>query len=109
MTKKQEIEILRETISRLGPDSYCGPWLKGQLGAIESALESDYPPEAYALSPQDALQYCINKRAEAKRDADEIISGAQDYSEKTRKEANLWRDQIRAMVRRDLEAILNKI
>lgn len=109
MTKKQEIEILRETISRLGPDSYCGPWLYGQLGAIELALDSDYPPEAYALNPSQAIALAQSTIAEAKRDAEEIRDNARKDAERVKKDAADWRDQIRAMVRRDLEAILRKI
>lgn len=44
MTKDQELEILRDTIARLGPNSYVGPWLLDQLPWIESDMRSDIPP-----------------------------------------------------------------
>jgi hypothetical protein len=44
MTKNEELEILRDTISRLGPNSYLGPWLEDQLPWIESDMRSDIPP-----------------------------------------------------------------
>jgi len=76
MTKHQEIEILRDTIARLGPDSYCGPWLSGQLGAIESAMASDYSPACYALSPSEALKESMRLIQEAKADAAKIRADA---------------------------------
>ena len=109
MTKSQELSSLRETIARLGSDSYCGPWLLGQLGAIESAISSDYSPACYALSPSEALKESMRLMAEARLDAAKIRADALLDAEKTRKEAAIWRDEIRAMVRRDLEAILDRI
>ena len=44
MTKDQELEILRDTIARLGVNSYVGPWLLDQLPWIESDMRSDIPP-----------------------------------------------------------------
>ena len=44
MTKQDELDILRDTIARLGPNSYLGPWLQDQLPWIESDMRSDIPP-----------------------------------------------------------------
>jgi hypothetical protein len=44
MTKQAELDILRDTIARLGPNSYLGPWLEDQLPWIESDMRSDIPP-----------------------------------------------------------------
>ena len=44
MTKTDEITILRDTIQRLGPHSYCGPWLAEQLQFIEADMASDFSP-----------------------------------------------------------------
>ena len=44
MTKNEELSILRDTIARLGPNSYVGPWLLDQLPWIESDMRSDIPP-----------------------------------------------------------------
>lgn len=44
MTKQAELDILRDAISRLGPNSYLGPWLEDQLPWIESDMRSDIPP-----------------------------------------------------------------
>lgn len=106
MTKQQEIEVLRDTISRLGPDSYCGPWLSGQLGAIESALSSDYSPSCYALSPSEALKESMRLMAEAKEDAAKIRASAVADADRERKSGSEWRDMIKRQARESLESIL---
>lgn len=45
MTKSDEIAILRDTVQRLGPNSYCGPWLADQLQQIEADMRSDLSPQ----------------------------------------------------------------
>lgn len=45
MTKKQELEIIAEAASRLGPDSYLGPWLTQLLPELEQAMRSDTIPQ----------------------------------------------------------------
>ena len=49
MTKQDEINILRDAVKRLGPDSYCAGWLADQLPAIEQSLASDiFPSQTFA-------------------------------------------------------------
>jgi hypothetical protein len=69
MTKSQEIQIIREAIAKLGVNSYCGPWLADQLPSIESAITSDYPPEAYAFSIHEARIHADKIIGDARRDA----------------------------------------
>lgn len=69
MTKSQELEIIRETIAKLGVNSYCGAWLADQLPSIESAMTSDYPPEAYAFSIREARIHCDKLIGDARREA----------------------------------------
>ena len=109
MKKSQEIEILRDTIARLGADSYCGPWLSGQLGAIESAINADYPPEAYALSPADAFWESQKILAEAKKEAGEIRIRAERDASRERELARDWAGEFRQSVRNQLQSILAKI
>jgi hypothetical protein len=40
-TKSEEIAILTEAASRLGANSYCGPWLTSILPFIEREIRSD--------------------------------------------------------------------
>jgi hypothetical protein len=109
MTKHQEIEILKETIVKLGADSYCGPWLLGQLGAIESAMASDYPPSVYALGPADAARESQKILAEAKADAAKIRADAVAAASRERELARDWAGEFRQSVRTQLQSILAKI
>ena len=44
MTKSEELAILRDAAERLGPDSYCGPWLAEQLELVERDMLADLAP-----------------------------------------------------------------
>jgi hypothetical protein len=44
MTKAQELTIIKETIERLGPNSYLGPWLNSMLPSLKFDLRNDFPP-----------------------------------------------------------------
>ena len=76
MTKSDEIQILRNTIAKLGKDSYCGAWLADQLPSIESAIASDYPPEIYAFSI-----------TETRKQAEIILSAAKHASMKLERDS----------------------
>lgn len=109
MTKSEEIEILRDTIAKLGKDSYCGAWLSDQLPSIESALASDYPPEAYAFSIHEARIHADKIVVQAKIEAQEIEARAKSDAEKTRETACRFADSIRQSLKRDIESALRKI
>ena len=80
MTKSEEIEILRDTIAKLGRDSYCGAWLSDQLPSIESALSSDYLPDVYAFSIHEARIH-----------ADKIVAQAKNRSPRNRSARKIGR------------------
>jgi len=109
MTKSQEISILRKTIETLGHDSCCGPWLSGQIGAIESAINSDFGPEAYALSPTEALKESMRLIQVAKTDAAKIRANAVADGDRERERARAWAGELRQSVRTQLESVLAKI
>jgi hypothetical protein len=44
MLKSKEIEILQDTVRRLGPDSYTAPWLTSVIAEVESNIRSDFKP-----------------------------------------------------------------
>jgi hypothetical protein len=79
MDKQTEIQILRETIEKLGPDSYCGPWLAEQLDGIERDLRSDVYPTATIARSKDEAESII---ACARKRADEIMEGVLSRSRK---------------------------
>ena len=55
MTKLEELAILAETVQRLGPNSYLGPWLAESLPTLRGWIESDmFPPSAESLALQAA-------------------------------------------------------
>ncbi len=109
MTKSEEIQIIRDTITRLGRDSYCGAWLADQLPSIESALASDYLPEVYAFSIREARIHADKIVAQAKIEAQEIEARAKSDAEKTRETACRFADSIRQALKRDIEAALHRI
>lgn len=109
MTKSEEIQILRQAANWLGRDSYCGAWLSDQLPSIESAIASDYPPEAYAFSIHEARIHADKIVAQAKEEAASIEARAKAEAEKTRESACKFCDSIRQGLRRDIESALHKI
>lgn len=109
MTKSEEIQILRQAANWLGRDSYCGAWLSDQLPSIESALASDYPPEAYAFSIREARIHADKIVAQAKEEASVVEARAKAEAEKTREAACKFCDSIRQGLRREIEAALHKI
>jgi hypothetical protein len=109
MTKSDEIQILRETIAKLGRDSYCGPWLADQLPSIESAITSDYPPEAYAFSIHEARIHCEKIIAQANDESAAIEKRAKADSEKLREAACKFNESIRSDLKRSIESALQRI
>ena len=109
MTKSQELQILRETIAKLGKDSYCGAWLADQLPSIEFAITSDYPPETYALSIHEARIHCEKIIGQANDEADAIKKRAKADAEKLRESACKFNESIRADLKRSIESALQRI
>ena len=109
MTKSDEIQILRETIAKLGRDSYCGAWLAYQLPSIESAITSDYPPETYALSIHEARIHCEKIIAQANDESAAIEKRAKSDAEKLREAACKFNESIRSDLKRSIESALQRI
>lgn len=103
MTKSEEIQVIREAISRLGPGSYLGPWLADQLPSIESALASDYGPEAYAFSIAEARIHCEKLVSQALEEAEKTRARAKADAEAEREKACHFCDRARADLLRALE------
>lgn len=92
MTKKQEIEILHETITKLGPDSYCGPWLESVLSEVESEMRSDFLPTPSLWVTKKECADLVNA---AKLEAGKLVQDALATAER-----------MRAACRRDLDAAI---
>ena len=79
ITKKEELEIITETISKLGEKSYLGPWLLSVRHELESMMRADsFPCISLTEAKEDALK--IVKEGEQK--AEQIIIGAKQKAEK---------------------------
>ena len=109
MTKSQELQILRDTIAKLGQNSYCGAWLADQLPSIESAITSDYPPEAYALSIHEARIHCEKLISQANEESATIEKRAKFEAEKLREAACKFNESIRSDLKRSIESALQRI
>ena len=109
MTKSDEVQILRETIAKLGQNSYCGAWLADQLPSIESAITSDYPPETYALSIHEARIHCEKIIGQANDEAATIEKRAKFEAEKLRESACKFNESIRSDLKRSIESALQRI
>jgi hypothetical protein len=92
ITKKEELEIINQTIAKLGPNSYLGPWLSSVRFELEAAIRSDLVPE---VSLKQTSEQCARMVESAKREsqnitnrakykADEIMDAAQTATEKAR-------------------------
>ena len=79
ITKTEELEILNETIAKLGEKSYLGPWLLSVRHELEAMMRADsFPCISLTEAKEDALQ--IVKEGEQK--AEQIIIGAKQKAEK---------------------------
>jgi hypothetical protein len=94
ISKDTELSVMRDTIQRLGPGSYLGPFLQSQIPFMEHALRSDMPPtplnEAHALANRivtDAETIAKEKIENAQKEAERIVAEARD--ERDRVKTNL--------------------
>ena len=110
MTKNEEIQIITECADRLGPDSYCGAWLREQIPFIESDIRSDVEPGILAsASIQDCSRRCAEMRSEAMRERDRILSDARKEADQIRAQAVRFNELQRDELKRTLRAIIDRI
>lgn len=110
MTKNEELQILREAAEKLGPDSYCGPWLRTVIPIIERDIRSDNPPD-----PITHRQYAAQIMAEAeevlrraKADADIVMHAAKKKLEEAGS-IRLTASRAVAQANRDLEKLVRSL
>lgn len=102
MTKQQELDILKETITRLGPDSYIGPWLAEQLPGIERDIRSDIQP---LITWADCREQTAAELAAAREIATETRKTATNELTRARQQAKSYRDQTIAFYRNQLRSL----
>ena len=99
MTKHEELAVLDAAISKLGPDSYIGPWLLSVRHEAEHSILSDLPPPAswhahYASQERDR-KFTENRAKEIIAEAEKKAAAVAE-SEK-RKLAGIAQHAIRAL------------
>lgn len=99
MTKQQELEILRQAIATLGPDSYLGPWLSEQLPWIERDIRSDIQP---LVTWADCRIRMAEELSRAQGQAAETRKVATEELARARQESRSHRDQTIAFYRNQL-------
>jgi hypothetical protein len=110
MTKNEELQILRDAAAKLGPHSYCGPWLTAVIPIIERDIRSDNPPNPFTPEERAAV---ILREAEdvlrrAKSDAAIILQQANQQLADAR---SIRRNATHAVAvaSRDLEKLANSL
>jgi hypothetical protein len=106
MTKSQELETLRETAEKLGPNSYCGNWLLDQLPYIENDIRSDFLPQ---MRWADTRKMEQNTLALAKEQAGRILKDAEETAERIKTDARKNADLIRNILKMDLQKALDSL
>ena len=106
MTKNDELTLLDQTIAKLGPDSYLGPWLQAVRADVEAAIRSDYFP---AIVPSDAAKALAEAREEALAIQKAALAYRERQTERARVEVQALVDaaksNARAALRRALETL----
>ena len=106
MTKNDELETLRKTAEKLGPNSYCGDWLLDQIPYIERDIRADMFPQ---LSWADTRKLEQNTLALAKEQAARILKDAQEQAERIKKDARENADMIRNILKMELQKALDTL
>ncbi|WP_322765750.1 V-type ATP synthase subunit E family protein [Cyanobium usitatum] len=105
-TKAEELAALRELASRLGPDSYLGPWLLDCLGYLAAEITADIRPTSPAEMYRQASEWRINAeaasrlmRAEARQALDNANATADQVLAKAQAEAEEIRERLASAIR----------
>jgi hypothetical protein len=106
MTKQQEIDILAAAADKLGADSYCGPWLRDQIPAVEQDMRSDFLPTP---SWAESRRIHENSIANAKAEAERIIRQAKEEAESIKREAEKMATNTRRRLAIDLRKALEAL
>lgn len=79
MNKSEELAILRNTIRKLGPNSYCGPWLASVADEVEREVRGDFFPTPSIAATQ---QTCDEMLKFARSTAADIEAAARAKAER---------------------------
>ena len=94
VTKAEEIAILVEAASRLGSNSYLGPWLRENIPFLSDSINSDIVPLS-ADSAHREYQFILDRAKEkAQETEEEALAKAKRIVAKAENEANLIRSRL---------------
>ena len=106
MTKNEELTLLDQTIAKLGPDSYLGPWLQAVRADVEATIRSDFYPAAV---PSDAAKALAEAREEALAIRREALAYREQQTERARVEVQALVDTAKSNARRALQRALEAL
>lgn len=109
LSKDAEIALLRDTVARLGTDSYTGPWLAEQLPQIAAAIRSDLLAGVRALTVAEAEAEAKRIVANAEADAHEIRGKADAYAATLKEQADNYTLRTKSDLKEHLRRILGTL
>jgi hypothetical protein len=101
LSKLDEIEILQHCAAKLGPESYCGPWLSAAIPIILDDIRSDHLPHPPTIAETIT--------AEARRYREQVAKEADAYASKTIAAARKTADEVIAQACRHLNTAYNSL
>jgi cell division septum initiation protein DivIVA len=105
ITKKEELEIINETIGKLGEKSYLGPWLVSIRHELEAMMRADTFPSVSLADSEERARLIIER---AEQNAQRIANRAENKAAEIEEAANavLNRARVRIMdAQKDLAKI----
>lgn len=95
MTKQKELEIITETIGKLGEQSYLGPWLLSVRHELESMMRADSFPSISLAGSEERARLIIER---AELDAQKITNRAENKAAEIEGAANAVLNRARARI-----------
>lgn len=106
MTKTQELSILDQAISKLGTESYLGPWLRQVRDEVEGMVKADLFPD---IRLTETAKQCAAMKVQAEVYAKTVGDGARKAAEKIKADALSERHAIYSRARHVLNELSAKI
>jgi hypothetical protein len=95
ITKDQEIKILEETIQKLTPNSYLGPWLTEVKAELQAMMRADSFP---CVSLTESAEQAGRILARAEREADQMVTNAKQRAEDRERLVEDQRERARTLI-----------
>ena len=102
ITKTEELEILNETIAKLGEKSYLGPWLLSVRHELQAMMRADSFP---CISLSEAREDSLKIVKEGEKQADLIKVAALQRAEERETLSERERERARTLIREAQHAL----